>query len=68
MELLYRSKDVYKRQERIQNFVTACQNGDSKLKAIKMLDYLDAVSYTHLDVYKRQAIGRVKIFLWNVAA
>lgn len=26
--------------ERIQNFVTACQNGDSKLKAIKMLDYL----------------------------
>ena len=28
--------------ERIQNFVTACQNGDSKLKAIKMRDYLDA--------------------------
>ena len=27
--------------DRIQNFVTACQNGDSKVKAIKMLDYLD---------------------------
>ena len=32
--------------ERIQNFVTACQNGDSKLKAIKMLDYLD--EYTNI--------------------
>ena len=31
--------------ERIQNFVTACQNDDSKLKTIKMLDYLD--EYTH---------------------
>ena len=35
--------------DRIQNFVTACQNGDSKVKAIKMLDYLD--EYTDL---KRQ--------------
>ena len=26
--------------DRIQNFVTACQNGDSKVKAIKLLDYL----------------------------
>ena len=29
--------------DRIQNFVTACQNGDSKVKAIKMLDYLDDI-------------------------
>ena len=27
--------------DRIRNFVVACQNGDSKVKAIKMLDYLD---------------------------
>lgn len=33
--------------ERIQNFVTACQNGDSKLKAIKMLDYLDEYTDFH---------------------
>ncbi len=33
--------------ERIQNFVTACQNGDSKLKAIKMLDYLDEYTNFH---------------------
>ena len=26
---------------RIQQFVTACESGDSKIKAIKMLDYLD---------------------------
>ena len=25
--------------DRIRNFVVACQNGDSKVKAIKMLDY-----------------------------
>ena len=31
--------------DRIQNFLTACQNGDSKVKAIKLLDYLD--EYTH---------------------
>ena len=29
--------------DRIRNFVVACQNGDSKVKAIKMLDYLDEV-------------------------
>ena len=33
--------------DRIQNFVTACQNGDSKVKAIKMLDYLDEYTDFH---------------------
>ena len=33
--------------DRIQNFVTACQNGDSKVKAIKMLDYLDEYTNFH---------------------
>ena len=27
--------------DRIQQFVTACESGDGKIKAIKMLDYLD---------------------------
>ena len=30
--------------ERIQNFVTACQNGDSKLKAIKMKGIYDGLA------------------------
>ena len=33
--------------DRIQNFVIACQNGDSKVKAIKMLDYLDEYTNFH---------------------
>ena len=33
--------------DRIQNFVTACQNGNSKVKAIKMLDYLDEYTDFH---------------------
>ena len=33
--------------DRIQNFLTACQNGDSKVKAIKMLDYLDEYTSFH---------------------
>ena len=33
--------------DRIQNFVTACQNGESKVKAIKMLDYLDEYTDFH---------------------
>ena len=32
---------------RIRNFVVACQNGDSKVKAIKMLDYLDEYTDFH---------------------
>ena len=36
--------------DRIQNFVTACQNGDSKVKAIKMLDYLDEYTDFHFKV------------------
>ena len=39
--------------ERIQNFVTACQNGDSKLKAIKMLDYLDEYTNFHFKEFKK---------------
>ena len=32
--------------DRIRQFVAACESGDSKIKAIKMLDYLD--EYTNL--------------------
>ena len=38
--------------DRIQNFVTACQNGDSKVKAIKMLDYLDEYTDFHFKLKK----------------
>ncbi len=33
--------------DRIQQFVTACESGDSKVKAIKMLDYLDDYTNFH---------------------
>ncbi|MCI9447973.1 MAG: hemerythrin family protein [Lachnospiraceae bacterium] len=33
--------------ERIQKFVDACKEGDSKVKAIKMLDYLDEYTEFH---------------------
>ena len=33
--------------ERIRNFLFACQNGDSKVKAVKMLDYLDEYTNFH---------------------
>ena len=32
---------------RIQNFVNACESGDGKVKAIKMLDYLDDYTNFH---------------------
>ena len=35
--------------DRIRNFVVACQNGDSKVKAIKMLDYLDEYTDFHFN-------------------
>ena len=40
--------------ERIRNFVVACQNGDSKVKAIKMLDYLD--EYTDFHFKEEEAL------------
>ncbi|MFQ7573803.1 MAG: bacteriohemerythrin [Lachnospira sp.] len=33
--------------DRIQKFVTACREGDNKVKAIKMLDYLDEYTEFH---------------------
>ena len=39
--------------DRIQNFLTACQNGDSKVKAIKMLDYLDEYTNFHFKEEER---------------
>ena len=45
--------------ERIQNFVTACQNGDSKLKAIKMLDYLD--EYTNFHFKERKSFRKMLV-------
>ena len=40
--------------DRIRNFVVACQNGDSKVKAIKMLDYLD--EYTDFHFKEEEAL------------
>ena len=37
--------------DRIQNFVTACQNGDSKVKAIKLLDYLNEPTFYHKPLF-----------------
>ena len=44
--------------ERIRNFVVACQNGDSKVKAIKMLDYLD--EYTDFHFKEEEALQEFK--------
>ena len=33
--------------DRIRQFVSACESGDSKIKAIKMLDYLDEYTNFH---------------------
>ena len=49
--------------DRIQNFVTACQNGDSKVKAIKMLDYLDEYTDFH---FKNPVIQSVKNIMKNM--
>ena len=51
--------------ERIQNFVTACQNGDSKLKAIKMLDYLDEYTNFHFKE-EEKVIQSVKTIMKNM--
>ena len=40
--------------DRIRNFVVAFQNGDSKVKAIKMLDYLD--EYTDFHFKEEEAL------------
>ena len=46
--------------DRIQNFVTACQNGDSKVKAIKMLDYLDEYTDFHFKE-EEKASGKIRL-------
>ena len=38
--------------DRIRQFVAACESGDSKIKAIKMLDYLD--EYTNFHFRKKR--------------
>ena len=53
--------------ERIQNFVTACQNGDSKLKAIKMLDYLDEYTNFHFKDVIDWLFGHIKTYDRSVA-
>lgn len=35
--------------DRIKSFVSACESGDSKIKAIKMLDYLDEYTEFHFN-------------------
>ena len=38
--------------DRIRQFVAACESGDSKIKAIKMLDYLDEYTNFHFQEEK----------------
>ena len=42
--------------DRIQQFVTACESGDTKVKAIKMLDYLD--EYTNFHFHEEEALQK----------
>lgn len=42
--------------DRIQQFVTACESGDTKVKAIKMLDYLD--EYTNFHFQEEEALQK----------
>ena len=56
--------------DRIRNFVVACQNGDSKVKAIKMLDYLDEYTDFHFkeeeELQKRPVIRSVENTMKNM--
>ncbi len=40
--------------DRIRQFVAACESGDSKIKAIKMLDYLDEYTIFSFSGKKRK--------------
>ena len=42
--------------DRIRQFVAACESGDSKIKAIKMLDYLD--EYTHFHFQEEEDLQK----------
>ena len=47
--------------DRIRQFVAACESSDSKIKAIKMLDYLDEYTEFHFkEEEKLQFIEQVK--------
>ena len=50
-----RDKDVYKRQEVILEMVIKLLPSTLKMNFMKWLIAMEAVSYTHLDVYKRQS-------------
>ena len=57
--------------DRIQNFVIACQNGDSKVKAIKLLDYLNEYTDFHFKeeekhFRKKPVIQSVKNIMKNM--
>ena len=49
--------------DRIRQFVAACESGDSKIKAIKMLDYLD--EYTN-SIFRKKKICRKKYLTRNL--
>ena len=42
--------------DRIRQFVAACESGDSKIKAIKMLDYLD--EYTNFHFHEEEELQK----------
>ena len=47
--------------DKINKLLDSCETSKDKVVAVKTLDYLadytESVSYTHLDVYKRQVTG-----------
>ena len=50
--------------DRIRQFVAACESGDSKIKAIKMLDYLD--EYTNFHFQEEEELQEKGILTRNL--
>ena len=72
---LWSEKDVYKRQAQhqlgasVENFTaqgSSVEKGESLYDTVKTFESIgyDAVSYTHLDVYKRQTLYRGQVSLY----
>lgn len=58
---------------RIQQFVAACESGDGKVKAIKMLDYLDEYTNFHFQAeeelrkkYPTQSLQSIRKSMMNL--
>ena len=56
--------------DRIQQFVSACESEDARVKAIKMLDYLDEYTEFHFKEEEKlqKDVGYLfhKLFIWSL--